>query len=181
MQLTIAKNELLKQVENLYLEAFPASERRPFAMLEEMQRQGLAEILSMVDDQGIFLGLAIVMRRGDLALLDYLAVAPEGRGKGVGSETIRQLARRFAGSRLLIEIELPDPQAENNPQRLRRKQFYLRAGFYPMEIHISLAGVAMELLSLGGAVSWEEYYQLQVELIGLERVQKMLNLHRLDA
>ena len=56
MQLTIAKNELLKQVENLYLEAFPASERKPFAMLEEMQRQGLAEILSMVDDQGLFWG-----------------------------------------------------------------------------------------------------------------------------
>ena len=36
MQLTIAKNELLKQVKNLYLEAFPASERKPFAMLEEM-------------------------------------------------------------------------------------------------------------------------------------------------
>ena len=39
----------------------------------------------------------------------------------------------------------------------------------------------MELLSLGGAVSWEEYYRLQVELTGPERVQKMLNLHRLDA
>ena len=39
MQLTIAKNELLKQVENLYLEAFPASERKPFAMLEESIRR----------------------------------------------------------------------------------------------------------------------------------------------
>lgn len=179
MQLTIAKNNLLDQVEKLYLEAFPAAERKPFAMLTEMQRQGLGEILAMVDENGAFLGLAVVLRRGDLALLDYLAVAPEGRGRGVGSETLRQLAERFAGCRLLIEIELPDEAASNNAQRLRRKQFYLRAGFAEMDVRISLGGVPMELLSLGGAVSWEEYRRLQVELIGQENVEKMLRLRRL--
>ncbi len=179
MQLTIAKNELLDQVETLYLEAFPAAERKPFSMLEEMQRQGLGEILAMTDDNEAFLGLAVVLRRGDLVLLDYLAVAPEGRSRGVGSETLRQLAARFAGSRLLIEIELPDEAAANNSQRLRRRQFYLRAGFAELDVRVSLAGVPMELLSLGGAVSWEEYHQLQVELIGRENVEKMLRLHQL--
>lgn len=180
MQLTVANNELLDQLEKLYLEAFPAAERKPFAMLVEAQRKGRGELLAMVDEKGAFLGLAVVLRQGDLALLDYLAVAPEGRGRGVGSEAIRQLAARFAGSRIVIEIELPDEAAPNNSQRIRRKQFYLRAGFAALEVRISLAGVPMELLSLGGPVSWEEYYQLQVDLLGRQRVEQMLRLHRLE-
>ena len=178
MELTIAQDSLLRQVENLYLEAFPASERKPFPMLEEMRREGRGEILAVTDRQ-TFQGLAVVLLWEDVALLDYLAVAPEGRGKGAGSETLRMLAARFPGKRILIEIELPDSGAPDNLQRLRRKQFYLRAGFHALEIRISLGGVPMELLSLGGDVSWEEYYRLQVSLIGQERVQKLLRLHRL--
>lgn len=179
MELMIAKGASLRQAEQLYLEAFPAAERKPFEMLVELQKNGRGMIFAAADEER-FLGLAVVLLWEDIALLDYLAVAPEGRGQGTGSEVLRLLAARFPDKRILIEIELPEENAPDNAQRARRKRFYLRAGFVPMEVRISLGGVPMELLSLGGNVSWEEYRRLQAGLIGEERVQKLLHLHRLE-
>ena len=178
MELKIAQGDMLRRAETLYLEAFPDCERKPFSMLEAMQQEGRGRILSAADGTD-FLGLAVVLFWQDVVLLDYLAVAPEGRGHGVGSEMLRALQEMFPGKRLLIEIELPEREAPDNLFRERRKRFYLRAGFRPMEIRLSLAGVPMELLSLGGDVSWDEYYRLQVGLIGPERVRTLLHLHRL--
>lgn len=179
MELTIARDEFLRWTQQLYLDAFPACERKPFEMLEAMQREGRGQILA-ITGEGNFLGMAVVLFWEDIVLLDYLAVASDGRGRGTGSEALRLLRRRFPGRRLLIEIEQPDDDAPDNFLRVRRRQFYLRAGFQPMEIRILLGGVPMELLSVGGGVSWEEYRRLQVSLIGEERVRTLLKLRRLS-
>ena len=55
----------LTAIENLYLSAFPAAERKPFSLLLEKQREGSVEILSLEED-GAFAGLAILVRLDDL-------------------------------------------------------------------------------------------------------------------
>ena len=82
----------LAEIQRLYLEAFPAEEQKPFALLLKKRAEGLVEILSIESEGGVFLGLAIVVLYRDLALLDYFAIAPEQREGGVGSAAFSAIA-----------------------------------------------------------------------------------------
>ena len=66
------------------------------------------EILSIENDTGDFLGLAITILYKDIVLLDYFAVDDNQRNNGAGSSALRMLLERYLGKRFLLEIEAPD-------------------------------------------------------------------------
>jgi ribosomal protein S18 acetylase RimI-like enzyme len=101
-----------------------------------------------------------------MVLVDYLAVLPEARSRGIGGEVLRQIAEKYPDKRIFLEIESPEESAPNNAQRLKRKSFYLRNGLSETNIHIRIYGNHMELLALSGGVSFEEYRELLKETVG---------------
>lgn len=153
----------------LYLTAFPKCERKPVWLILSMCRKGTAEVLSI--DDGRFLGLVITVLQGDKVLLDYFAVKSCERGGGIGSRALELIRQRYTDKRLLLEIETPDPLAENNADRLRRKSFYLRNGLSDTGIRVSLFGVAMELLTFGQDISFEEYLDIYRLAVGSKRAE----------
>lgn len=141
----------------LYRLAFPASERKPFAMIIKMYRRGKTDIWC-VEREGRFAGLAITINGPDTILLDYFAVEPDCRGQGVGAEVLARLREIYGGKRFFLEIEStlePSPELE---LRKRRKNFYLRCGLQPMGVQVYLFGVKMELLGAGCVLSYEQYH-----------------------
>ena len=79
-------------------------------------------------------------------LLDYFAVTPELRGRGVGSAFLAALDAVLGGVCILGEVEMPDSHdAGLNAMRLRRIAFYERAGF-------SLTGAACRLYGVRYAI-----------------------------
>ena len=50
-------------------------------------------------------------------------------GFGIGSKALRLLKKYYSEHQMVIEFEAPDESTENNPIRLRRRDFYLRNGF----------------------------------------------------
>lgn len=173
MRLTEAyTQEQLDKVRNLYEEAFPKSEKRPFRMILKGREAGNCEILAIESEEGAFLGLAITMLYGELVLLDYFAINPTYRGTGVGSEVLKKLQKRYEGSRFLLEIEstigaeatpeaAADPgEAEEAAIRRRRKEFYLRGGMQPADFLVNYFGVEMELMTYRCSVTFEEYHSI---------------------
>lgn len=173
MRLTEAyTQEQLDKVRNLYEEAFPKSEKRPFRMILKGREAGNCEILAIESEEGAFLGLAITMLYGELVLLDYFAINPTYRGTGVGSEVLKKLQKRYEGSRFLLEIEstigaeatpeaAADPgEAEEASMRRRRKEFYLRGGMQPADFLVNYFGVEMELMTYRCSVTFEEYHSI---------------------
>lgn len=194
------EREELKKIRALYEEAFPKSEKKPFRYMLKKRKEGFFDILAIEDEEGAFCGLAIMMLSGGLALLDYLAVSAQCRGKGVGSAVLEELRNRYGQERLVIEIEstvgLPEDagtgaanvtgtasatgaanipgnaevtgtangtgaaEIANAGERLRRKAFYLRNGWRPVEFQVELFGVDMEVLTYGRALTFGEYYSL---------------------
>ena len=147
--------QLLK-IRRLYREAFPKCERKPFSIILAMAKKGKTD-LWYLEDEGGFAGLCATINGTDKVLIDYLAVAKKRRGKGVGSEMLATLLEHYKDYGVFLEIEELDPAAENNEERKRRKQFYLRAGFTPMDTHVKLFGVDMELLGKGCHLTFDEY------------------------
>ncbi|MBO5051477.1 MAG: GNAT family N-acetyltransferase, partial [Clostridia bacterium] len=83
VKLTKEKDTTL--VRQLYESAFPPEEKKPFSLILKKSDEGSMEILSIEEDDGSFLGLAIFILYKELALLDYFAISPERRGGGVGT------------------------------------------------------------------------------------------------
>lgn len=156
----------LKCLEELYMTAFPEIERKPLSLLLEKADEGLMELLNIEEDDGTFLGLAIMIYYGDLVLLDYFAIAKERRGGGIGSEALQLLMGRYRDKRFFLEIETPSEEASNAEQRERRKAFYIRNGMVQLDYEVDCFGTNMLILTNGSRLTYEEYYELYVSTFG---------------
>lgn len=140
----------------LYREAFPKCERKPFSIIKAMAKSGKTDLLYFEDEKG-FVGMCATINGSDAILIDYLAVAKKRRGTGLGSEMLRLLLEHYKGYGVFLEIERLNEKAKNNLERIRRRDFYLRAGLVPMGTYANLFGVDMELLGAGCRFTFDEY------------------------
>lgn len=167
--------EKRKQIYDLYMRAFPADERKPFSVIEECQRRGCCDILSIQKENEKFAGLAITLRHKEIVLLDYFAVEEQFRGEGIGSESLRALQDKFCDSAFILEIESTRNLSDQSDMRFRRKNFYLRNGMQMMDYVVMLFGVEMEMMTSGTYVSYEAYYKLYREIFG-KRIEDKVKL-----
>ncbi len=159
MKLTNMTPTTRARVYDLYMAAFPKEERKPFELIESKEKSGQMEILTIVGENAEFLGLVMNIFHGDIVLLDYLAISPEARGRGVGSEVLHLLTARYAGRRLVLEIEDPHEPCNNPDDRRRRYAFYLKNGLSVMPFRVCLFGVNMLILS-NAQVTFPEYHAI---------------------
>lgn len=167
----------LALVEEIYMEAFPAVERKPFSMLVDAQAEGNVEILMIrqsgdgeeSEENGICAGGEIILAQyGDVVLLDYFAVAPVYRGHGLGAQVMGELRKRYGNKRLVLEIESTKVEADNPEQRRSRKAFYERCGMRALDYSVMVMGVEMEVLTFGCEVGFSEYHAVYEEVFGAE-------------
>ena len=125
-------NEL--ELKNLYMtdahRDFPESELKPWDVVEKLYREGNYEPLGFYEgDTLMAYALQVVRENGKSVLLDYLAVTPQYRDRGIGSSVLRLLCEYYRGRAeyIVIESEHPD-EAPDNAAALRRLDFYKRAG-----------------------------------------------------
>lgn len=141
----------------LYHSAFPKSERKPFSMIRKMARKGKTDVWRVQRD-GKMLGLAITINGEKEILLDYLAVSPRHRGEGIGTRILEKLGSIYPDKGLFLEIESVYDDTPNQPERQRRKEFYLRCGLVPMNVMVNLFGVKMELLGRNCTLTYDQYH-----------------------
>ena len=168
------EQKTLDKIERLYLKAFPKEERKPFLLMVKKVEEKTMSIFAIVDGDE-FIGEVILVHYKDIVLLDYFAIEENHRGKGYGSKTLNLLFEMFSGKKILLEIETTLKPSVDIETKKRRKNFYLNAGFKPMDYFVSLFGVEMEILTIGGVVSFEEYHQIFIEIFG-KRVYDNVNL-----
>ena len=140
-------------IRQIYMEAFPREERKPFWLIRRHMRHGKMELLSVVND-GAPVGLAITATGRSVVLLDYFAIEAGRRDGGLGSAALAALLQRYEGKQFFLEIESTEIPSDNQAQRLSRKAFYLRNGLQDTGLRMSLFGVDMELLSSPAGLDW---------------------------
>ena len=158
-----------QMIENLYNEAFPEIERKPFSMLLKLRKKKKADLFVIHDentDEAV--GLAFMLVRKEFVLFDYFAIMPQFRSKGYGSSVLEAIKKRYEGKLLFGEVEPIDDNADNNEQRIRRIDFYLRNGFKMTGTKVSLFGCVLELMYYGDrAVTFEEYHKFLECIFGI--------------
>ena len=160
-----ANSNQIALIYELYMEAFPEDERKPFKLIEEKVHEGKMEILALEEEEK-FVGLAITILHQDMVLMDYFAIEASCRGQGIGGRAIELLKERYQDRRMFLEIEVINENAANNAERIRRKAFYKSHGLTEAKIYVSLFGVEMELLTVNCELTYDEYYSVYTATFG---------------
>ncbi len=150
------------EVESLYGESFPDSERKPFQMILSQGKTGKMELYIMtLEDQ--LAGLCFLIPGKVIDVLDYLAVSAKIRGHKIGTRTLEWLKKERTHP-FVVEIEstLENPSS----QKTDRKRFYLNNEMNDCHTEFELFGVPMELLSSRRVVEYEEYEQTMEDYFG---------------
>lgn len=175
MKFTEVDNKQWKAVKEIYMEAFPKAERKPFFTLKHSVKSGKAKLFTATQGNEL-LGFVVAFADQEMVMVDYLAVSQKVRSRGTGSYLMQEICKYYAGKKIVLLIERLDDQAENKEQRVARRKFYLKNGFLSTDIFIEGASGNMEVLRFGDVVSKEEYMAIQKYALGkiffaLSRIQ----------
>ena len=120
-----AAGDAMAQVKEIYMEAFPESERRDWADLVARVASGQIECHAAMD-AGRVAAFVTVWRlpRTGWAYIEHLAVSSAMRGSGLGAEVMRALQQGLSCP-VVLEVE---PATDGEMAR-RRIGFYERLGF----------------------------------------------------
>ena len=165
MEFTPVKESQWPQIKEIYLEAFPKRERKPYFSLRRSVKQNKAVVMAATEG-GQLLGFTVLIPYQDMVMVDYLAVSSKIRSKGTGSYIMEHVCKYFSGKKVVLLIERLDDTAENREQRIARRKFYVKNGFTSSDIFISGASGEMEIMNYGGPVSQEDYMSLQKYALG---------------
>lgn len=116
-----------QQLLALYQQAIDPREQKPRAELASaIERGDYRWQVACRGDQ--LLAFALLWDDGEVALLEYLAVADELRSLGVGGQLLTAVVAMLGGRPLLLEVDDDGPRAPEQAQRQRRRRFYERHG-----------------------------------------------------
>lgn len=117
------------RIKKLFETSFPKNERYPLWLLAARAACKDADFLAYYDES-VFCGITYTVRTENTLFVLYIAVNDEIRSKGYGTAILSQVVKLAEGRQVVLNVEDPDPAAENNGQRERRVSFYKRNGFY---------------------------------------------------
>lgn len=149
---------------------FPPDELKPLARMIDLWEQGVYQIHQQQAGERPDAYALFFTGDASLTLLDYYAVHPEARGRGVGSAFLQGLIERLDGP-LLVELEAPEADPADL-LRLRRIAFYEALGFRDTGIRGRLFGVPFHYYLHGNekAVSLERLTALYEKMIPAQDV-----------
>jgi len=136
-------------IKNLYLTAFPPSERREFDELKKQIYHVECNVNLILTGEKVA-GFVILWNFADFVFLEHFAIEPGIRGLGIGERTLA-LIKDIFNKPVILETELPDDEISS-----RRIKFYQRNGFRLLHLPYlqpSYDGikpeVEMKLMSIG--------------------------------
>ena len=129
---------------------FPPTELKPLSMILNSEADGTAHTWGVFDGDTLAAYLLMVRPKGSrISQLDYFAVVPAYRARGIGAKLLAQLPAHEAGAEaIIIEAEVPD-KAKDEAMAVRRLGFYARCGAWDTGYYEHLFDAWFRILVLG--------------------------------
>ncbi|MBK5722652.1 GNAT family N-acetyltransferase [Dysgonomonas sp. Marseille-P4677] len=122
-KLNTSNQEELSFVENLYVESFPPSERRPVETMFDLYKSNGPFVISLTIEEGHIVGFLTYWDLDDFIFAEHFAISSEFRNGGYGRK-VMDLFIKYATKPIILEVELPTTIISE-----RRIGFYQRLGF----------------------------------------------------
>ena len=159
-------NKNLKEynkIKNLILTSFPKNERYPMWLLSLLSKRKCVDFLAFYDEEQ-FCGLTYSISSDKMTFLLYLAVNDEVRSKGYGSEILFCLKQSNSQNTIVFNVEKTNTNADNNEQRMKRVNFYLKNGFQLTDYELVDGNDIYSVLASDKNFSVEDYKNIMRKL-----------------
>lgn len=130
------ESEKFQEIERLYRAAFPREERVPMDTL--LEADAPYDFIACYDG-AVLCGFYSALTFGDITHILFLAVEEKLRDHGYGSQILAEIGKAYAGNRVILDVEMVDPEADNNEQREQRIAFYMRNGLPSLRHFLRMA------------------------------------------
>lgn len=147
------------KVKQLFSQAFPKDEQVPMWYLLFKARRQNVDFFGLYDNQR-WVGLTYTITHQKVTYVFFLAIDPNNRSQGYGSQALAAVKARYPGNKIGLVIEEVKKAAANYEQRLRRKQFYQKNGFAETDFTLTEGKTDYEFMSTNGVISPFEYMGL---------------------
>ncbi len=117
------------KLEFINTEAFPINERTSIDDLFGFSDSGNLDILGIYTDNEL-VGFFAIRKYKNIRYMAYFAVSVQKRSKGIGSKALHLLKEFYPNCQIINEFDAPNESCDDNSVRIRRRNFYLRNGFY---------------------------------------------------
>ena len=152
--------EIRRDVEPLFLTAFPNNERPPVDYYFTNFDKPNDQLFGFYEEEK-FIGFASIVLYKDICYIFFLAVSENERNKGYGSQIISLLKEKYCDYTLLLCYEEVDEKYPDFLMRKRREQFYIRNGFHKNPLMSKEFGVIYQTAVIGDrVVTFEEYQEI---------------------
>lgn len=111
-------------------------------------------------DRLAFVGFMVVMIHKTMVYLFFLAIDLSQRSYGYGSHILKDMRNLYPSFQYVVDMEMIDKEAKNNPQRISKRNFYIRNGYKPIRYFISYFDVSYEILCYGRNFDFELFRKL---------------------
>ena len=151
-------------IQHLYETAFPVEEQIPWRELMRLVGEMGLDFTAYYEGE-TFLGFTIVYPRPSFNWFWYFAVCDQLRGQGIGQQILSQLLERYKDKVNVLDMESPTQTCDNQEQRQRRHDFYLRNGFRDTHVYRTFDTVTMTIMMIGpGTFTLQDWDDLTNEL-----------------
>jgi len=147
------------QIKQLYQSAFPKQEQASLAFLINQTKKNTVRFDAFYDGD-VFVGITYTISFEDMTYLWYLAISPEFRGKGYGSQIMQQLPKIYPNNRIVLNLVVQDEFASDSEIRKKRKAFYISNGYTTAEYSCTFNRNHLDVMSTGGNVTANEFLSI---------------------
>lgn len=156
----VTKNsEDFEAIKELFLTSFPEAERAPMGFLLWRAKREYIDFLAFYDEDTL-VGFIYLVTRGSLTFVLHIAINSKIQSKGYGTQILNYVSEKYVGNRIILNIEELDENADNNDQRIKRRNFYIKNGYKASGMTMIDKVLVYEVLISGGDCTIDEYFAL---------------------
>ncbi|WP_458459450.1 GNAT family N-acetyltransferase [Pseudobutyrivibrio sp.] len=174
------ENQITKLYQEHMVVDFPKDELKPLNMILKSVQEGFYDCFGLFENEQI-VGYTFMVKQENSYLVDYIAIFPENRNKGVGANLLT-LIDDYLGDADRIIGEVEDPaytdDEEQKTLQTRRLGFYLRNNCYDTGLRVECFGVKFIILEAGNKKCrdkdevWDLYSLFYKKFLSEERFEK---------
>ena len=183
LKVLTAEHPDIPAVKALFEESFPANERGMsmdmiVSNLDKMPIKLFGIYTDEAEDD--FAGFLLATEGEKLVYLVFLAILPEKRSGGIGSQVLNAMREYYAGRPLLFSYESIYEECDNAEQRARRRNLYLKLGFHETGWFVKINGTEFIIASSEPEIDKDAFVQFMSAVAAGNPNAKVPELYRRD-
>ena len=167
----------VKNLEKINYESFPIEERLEINKLLEMANTDLFSLYLAYEDKKLVGFILLAVNKPSIYIFLF-AIDKSVRSKGYGSTVLRYIKELYPEYQIVLDLERINENSPNIKQRISRKNFYIRNGYFETGYFMDYNDVEFEVLCNDHNFNQDSFTKLLNKINNIEGDNFYLSIYK---